>query len=82
MHREAAAAQISFPRQITSRAYLRERDQLRARDDSDFFMGDDEDEEEDAITAETEEDDAVDADNDAPLDEPLTIPEEESDPFA
>lgn len=39
---------VSFPRQITSRAYLRERDLLRSREDLDFLgeAGEDEEEEE------------------------------------
>ena len=50
---------VSFPRQITSRAYLRERDLLRQRDEADFLFLDDDDEDEDdgisAVDAEEEE---------------------------
>jgi hypothetical protein len=42
------ATTVSFPRQITSRAYLRDRDLLRQRDEADFFLFDEEEEEEDA----------------------------------
>ncbi len=43
------AGQISFPRQIAAtRKYLRERDDLRRRDEADFYLDDDESEDEDA----------------------------------
>jgi hypothetical protein len=51
------ATVVSFPRQITSRAYLRDRDLLRQRDESDFFLFDDEEEDEDTETAAAESDD-------------------------
>ena len=41
----SVATTVSFPRQITSRAYLRDRDLLRQRDEADFFLFDEEDEE-------------------------------------
>jgi len=48
IHRSAAqGAAFSFPRQLKTRAYLRERDLLRQKDEADFFMLDDEDDEED-----------------------------------
>lgn len=58
----SVATVVSFPRQITSRAYLRDRDLLRQRDEADFFLFD-EDEEDDAEPAvvESDDDDAVDA---------------------
>ena len=58
----SVATVVSFPRQITSRAYLRDRDLLRQRDEADFFLFD-EDEEEDAepVVVEADDDDAVDA---------------------
>lgn len=58
----SVATVVSFPRQITSRAYLRDRDLLRQRDEADFFLFD-EDEEEDAepVVVESDDDDAVDA---------------------
>lgn len=54
---------VSFPRQITSRAYLRDRDLLRQRDESDFFLFD-EDEEDDGGTASAESDDDDNGDSD------------------
>jgi hypothetical protein len=58
---------VSFPRQITSRAYLRDRDLLRQRDESDFFLLDEDEEEEDTETAaiETDDDDSSEADADS-----------------
>ena len=57
----SVATVVSFPRQITSRAYLRDRDLLRQRDEADFFLFD-EDEEEDAEPAAVgaDDEDAVD----------------------
>lgn len=47
-HDPTLAGQISFPRQIAAtRKYLRERDDLRRRDEADFYLDDDEAEEED-----------------------------------
>ncbi len=40
----SVATVVSFPRQITSRAYLRDRDFLRQRDEADFFLFDEDDE--------------------------------------
>lgn len=58
----SVATVVSFPRQITSRAYLRDRDLLRQRDEADFFLFD-EDEEDDAepVVAEADDEDAVDS---------------------
>lgn len=67
IHRDPAlATTVSFPRQITSRAYLRDRDLLRQRDESDFFLLDEDEEEDDAesTTAETDEEESSDADGD------------------
>lgn len=47
---------ISFPRQITSRAYMRERDLLRQRDEADFFLLDDDDEGDPASGDDSDED--------------------------
>jgi tetratricopeptide (TPR) repeat protein len=52
----SVATVVSFPRQITSRAYLRDRDLLRQRDEADFFLFD-EDDEDDTETVATEPDD-------------------------
>lgn len=69
---------ISFPRQITSRAYMRERDLLRQRDEADFFLLDDDDEEEDdTVTADAEEDDAE-PDAEPFIEETVTAEEEET----
>lgn len=64
-HDPSLAGQISFPRQITAtRKYLRERDDLRRRDESDFYLDDDEAEEEELgnVNADSE-DDSSDSDN-------------------
>ena len=60
----SVATTVSFPRQITSRAYLRDRDLLRQRDEADFFLFDDDEEEDDSepVTAERDEDDASEPD--------------------
>ncbi len=50
------ATTVSFPRQITSRSYLRDRDLLRQRDESDFFFSDEDEDEEDAEPAVSETD--------------------------
>ena len=57
----SVATTVSFPRQITSRAYLRDRDLLRQRDEADFFLFDEDDEDEDAepIAVERDDDDIV-----------------------
>lgn len=51
------ATTVSFPRQITSRAYLRDRDLLRQRDEADFFLFDEDEEEEDSEPSANESDD-------------------------
>lgn len=64
IHRDPSlATTVSFPRQITSRAYLRDRDLLRQRDESDFFLFDEDEEEEESepISAEPDDDDAADS---------------------
>jgi hypothetical protein len=55
------ATTVSFPRQITSRAYLRDRDLLRQRDESDFFLFDEDEEEDESepTTAEADEEEAA-----------------------
>ncbi len=65
----SVATVVSFPRQITSRAYLRDRDLLRQRDESDFFLFDEDEEDDEIEPASSEPDD----------DEPT---EPESEPFA
>jgi len=73
------ATSVSFPRQFTSRAYLRERDLLRARDEADFFLLDDDDDEgdDDAATADSDEEDPADTDNDTFAEETVTVVEDE-----
>jgi tetratricopeptide (TPR) repeat protein len=65
VHRDPSLAdQISFPRQIAAtRKYLRERDDLRRRDVDDFYLEDEEIEDEDPIASGAEvEEDALDPD--------------------
>jgi hypothetical protein len=73
---------VSFPRQVSAtRAYLRERDLLRQRDETDFLFADeDEDElEEEGSPAETgEEDDAAEPESDNFLEEAVAVDDEES----
>jgi hypothetical protein len=77
----AQASKVSFPRQISyTRAYLRERDQLRQRDESDFLMSDDDDDDldEDETAGLTPEDESGDAvEPDAFEEEPVVVEEEE-----
>ena len=75
----AQATTISFPRQIRTRAYLRERDLLRQRDEADFFLLDDDDEDEDDEPSPeaTDEDDASDTDTEPLVEDTVTIEEEE-----
>jgi hypothetical protein len=70
VHRDPAnKTTVSFPRQITSRAYLRDRDLLRQRDESEFFLFDEDEDEDDSETtaADADDDDAdsVEAESDA-----------------
>lgn len=67
VHRDPSlATTVSFPRQITSRAYLRDRDLLRQRDEADFFLLDDDDDDDDSepTTAEADEEETADAESD------------------
>ena len=79
VYREPAqAAKVSFPRQITSRAYLRERDLLRQRDEADFFLLDDDDDEEDeTVTAEADEEESNEPDAEPFIEDAVTVVEEE-----
>jgi hypothetical protein len=66
VHRDPSlAGQISFPRQIAAtRKYLRERDDLRRRDESDFYLDDDEAEEEElGATGSDAEEDTIESEN-------------------
>jgi hypothetical protein len=75
------AGRISFPRQISAtRAYLRERDLLRQRDESDFLLVDDDDEdgEEDETSAEPgDEEDAAEPESDTFIEDTVVVEEEE-----
>jgi tetratricopeptide (TPR) repeat protein len=73
---------VSFPRQITSRAYLRERDLLRARDEADFFMSDEDEDDDDAAPNEPEEDEPLDAETENPLEEAGIHPPDEEESMA
>ena len=69
---------ISFPRQITSRAYMRERDLLRQRDESDFFLlDDDDDEEEETLRPDGEDEEAPEQDNEPFIEDTVTVVEDE-----
>jgi tetratricopeptide (TPR) repeat protein len=63
----SVATTVSFPRQITSRAYLRDRDLLRQRDEADFFLFDEDEEDEEAEPAasETDEEDSAESETEA-----------------
>ena len=75
------AGRLSFPRQISAtRAYLRERDLLRQRDESDFLMIDEDDEEieEDETAAEPgEEEDVAEQEPDTFIEDTVVVEEEE-----
>ncbi len=70
---------VSFPRQISAtRAYLRERDTLRARDESEFILSDDDDDIDDDSHQDTADEDDNGSDNDAFMDDPLHLEDEDS----
>ena len=73
----AQATTISFPRQIKTRAYLRERDLLRARDEADFFLLDDDDDEEETNAEASDDDDAAESDTEPFVEDTPTNEEEE-----
>lgn len=69
---------VSFPRQVSAtRAYLRERDSLRARDESEFILHDDDDDVEDDHASDSADDDDSNHDNDGFLDDSLQIEDED-----
>lgn len=80
-HDPSLVGQISFPRQIAAtRKYLRERDDLRRRDEADFYLDDEETEEEElGGTRSDSEDDSLDSEN---LDTLGDIDPNEDDPTA
>lgn len=76
----SVATTVSFPRQITSRAYLRDRDLLRQRDESDFFLFDEDDEEEDAepVAVDRDEEDPIESEREVePFEEAAQVVDEE-----
>jgi hypothetical protein len=78
------ATTVSFPRQITSRAYLRDRDLLRQRDEADFFLfdEDEEDEEGEHAAGDREDEDAPDAEAEGDtFEESVQVSEEEESPL-
>ncbi|MCC6790749.1 MAG: hypothetical protein IT336_03635 [Thermomicrobiales bacterium] len=76
------ANRVSFPRQISyTRAYLRDRDQLRQRDEADFLFSDEDDEdidEEDSGGHAVDEESAGDTEPDAFEEDTVVVEEEES----
>jgi tetratricopeptide (TPR) repeat protein len=73
------ANKVSFPRQISyTRAYLRDRDQLRQRDEADFLFSDEDDEEldEEESTHTSDEETGPDAEQDAFEEDPIVVEEE------
>ena len=74
------AGKVSFPRQIAAtRAYLRERDLLRQREEADFFLLEEEEEleEEEAGVEPGEEEEAVEAEAETFIEDTVTVEEEE-----
>lgn len=70
---------VSFPGKIkATRAYMRERETLRLRDETDFLIGDDEDEEEETLVETGDDLETSDSDSDGFVEEPITVDEEES----
>ena len=80
----SVATTVSFPRQITSRAYLRDRDLLRQRDEADFFLFDEDDEDDDTepIAVERDDDDAVETEREVEtFEEVVQVADEEDTPI-
>jgi hypothetical protein len=80
----SVATTVSFPRQITSRAYLRDRDLLRQRDEADFFLFDEDEEEEDAepLTLERDEEDPAESEREVEtFEEAVQVVDEEDSPI-
>lgn len=73
-------ALVSFPRQVSAtRAYLRERDSLRARDESEFILLDDDDDHDDDTQLDvSDEDDSSDNESDGFMDDSLPIDDEDT----
>jgi len=80
----SVATTVSFPRQITSRAYLRDRDLLRQRDEADFFLFDEEDDEDETepLTVERDEEDPAESDREVEtFEEAVQVADEEDSPI-
>ena len=76
---QSVATVVSFPRQITSRAYLRDRDLLRQRDEADFFLFDEDDEDDtETVAAEVDDDDSGEPETEPFADAAQTIEEDEN----
>jgi tetratricopeptide (TPR) repeat protein len=74
----AQASKVSFPGKIkATRAYLRERDLLRQRDEADFLLVDEDEEEEETVQEPSDDLDTADAEPEALIDEALTEDEED-----
>ncbi len=70
---------VSFPRQVSAtRAYLRERDSLRARDESEFILLDDDDDSDDDSSNESSDDDDSNNDGDNFIDDSLRMDDDDS----
>jgi tetratricopeptide (TPR) repeat protein len=80
----SVATTVSFPRQITSRAYLRDRDLLRQRDEADFFLFDEDEEEEETepLTIERDEEDPAESEREVEtFEEAVQVVDEEDSPI-
>jgi len=81
VHRDPSmGGRISFPRQISAtRAYLRERDLLRQRDEADFLMLDDDDDndDDDGGAEAADDDDAAESDGETFIEDTVVVEEEE-----
>ena len=78
VHRDPSQTEkVSFPRQITTRAYLRERDLLRQRDEADFFFSDDDEEDDEATATESDDEDPTETDTEPFIDDQVSGVEEE-----
>ena len=69
---------VSFPGKIkATRAYMRERETLRLRDETDFLIGDDDDDEDEPLVETGDDLESSDSESDGFVEEPLTVDEEE-----
>ncbi len=77
-HEPSLGSTVSFPRQITSRTYMRERDLLRQRDESDFlFLDEDDDEDIDETAASEADEEESNETDDAALEDSIPVVDEE-----